>query len=173
MTQIHREKDTGIIIGARMFSGVEREGPRKGMQTLFVASPTVTVEEILAQNPKAIYFGAGRLTSINEDVLEYFARSPEYLVTVETGDFSLIQNLLEDPLTTPSVMCILAVSMRTHAGQLWECSLSHPELKDALQKYPTCLGLKTDDEKKVTIVFEHSVYVTQLNSDYAKDVVIR
>jgi len=58
----------------KLWIGKEREGKFKGVETLFVGSKTITFEKIektISDNPTIcqIYFGAGKCTPINQDVL--------------------------------------------------------------------------------------------------------
>lgn len=169
---VHREPETGIITGARLFRGIEREGPRRGIETLFVAAPTVTVEEIVAQGPKAIYFGAGRLTEINIGVLRHFSCSSGYLVTVESPNICLIESVLEDVSTRLSTLCILTVQMFGPGGEIRIRPAPKAKIVALMNRHPTRFGVKKDDGDEVCVQFLHSQYKTPLNSDYAEDTVI-
>ena len=169
---IHREPETGIIIGARLFRGIEREGPRVGLDTLFIASPDVTISEIREQKPVGLYFGAGRLTKININVLRHFVEDPEYMVTLESSNLNLIAAVLKDPTTEPSVLCILAKSRSTMQSTMRLCDATDASIDALAAMYPNQMGIKSENETQVTINFGTRRYVTPLNSDYAEDVVI-
>lgn len=169
MTEVFREA-TGIIRGARLFKGIELEGPRRGIETLFVSCDTVTVEQILVHEPKAVYFGAGRLSAINLDVLRFFSAKDDYLVMVESMDAALIEEVLEN--SSQQTVCVFASSMLLPDGT--EVTAKAPEavIDELQEKYPTRLGVKVDDGKYVTIRFKHAKYITPINSDYEKDEIL-
>jgi hypothetical protein len=73
----------------KIWVGPEMEGHLEGWKTLFIASPTITLErinEILFEQTdiKQIYFGAGVCTPINTKVLRQFIQqNSDILVTAE------------------------------------------------------------------------------------------
>jgi hypothetical protein len=74
--------------------GREQEGSLKGIYTMFIGSPLVTFEEITELLKKyvveQIYFGAGRCTKINYDVVKRISRGlPKMLLTLEVDYMEL------------------------------------------------------------------------------------
>lgn len=76
----------------KLWFGIEEEGLWKGFRTLFVGSPTITSNEIeqaiMHYNIQQVYFGAGKCTKINynvvKDIISYkYLRMNELLITLE------------------------------------------------------------------------------------------
>jgi hypothetical protein len=73
----------------KLWVGDEREGKHKGTYTLFVGSPVVNLDDITfalskEKNIQQIYFGAGRCTTINQDVVRAtIDKFPNLLITLE------------------------------------------------------------------------------------------
>lgn len=88
---------------AKMWYGIEQEGYRKGMRTLFIASPKVTVKQILDNIKKydieQLYFGAGGCTKFDAAVIGYFLNydfKKDIEITVEIAWFSQPSKIILD-----------------------------------------------------------------------------
>jgi len=74
----------------KLWKGIEIEGKYKGIKTLFVGDKSISFDEIVNiikddNQIKQIYFGAGKCTEINEDVLMdcVFQFNNTYILTAE------------------------------------------------------------------------------------------
>ena len=73
----------------KLWIGREKEGNLKDINTLFVGSSSITVEDITDvlkkhTDIKQVYFGAGGLTEINQDVVKAFVKKyPGMITTLE------------------------------------------------------------------------------------------
>lgn len=167
---ITREAGTGIIMGARLFLGLELEGPRRGYKTLFVASPDVTLQEIVQHSPGAVYFGAGRLSEVNMSVVLAFQAVSSDKVTIESQDVGLLENALCKNDYFP--LCIFTKSMTLPNGEVLSSDVPQETLDNLKKRYPHKFGVKTDDGEFVTIEFAYAKYVSNINSDYSNDVIL-
>jgi len=73
----------------KLWKGIEKEGKFKGIKTLFIGSKSITFEEINKlllddKNIKQLYFGAGKCTDINENLLSKIIKHySDFIITAE------------------------------------------------------------------------------------------
>lgn len=163
----------GIITGVRLFKGIEHEGPRRSMSTLFVASPDVTYDEVLKHTTGHIYFGAGRLTPINEDVVRRVLRESFDLVTVEYGSLEQAVSFLKASrnFDMHRLLVVFTCRMVLSDGRVHTATVSAEEKASLMLAYPN-LGWKTDDGESVTVELVYASYTNSLKDAYGADIII-
>lgn len=73
----------------KLWVGNEKEGTFKDIKTLFVGCSSITIKDIndalkINTDIKQVYFGAGGLTDINQEVVKQFCKKyPGMIVTLE------------------------------------------------------------------------------------------
>lgn len=165
-----------LVLDSPLFRGVELEGPYRGLKTLFIASAEVTLSNVQGYLPtvEAVYFGAGRLGSVNWELLRQTAGLGTHLVTVELGRRPLNdieQCLLSvDALRRSRHLVVLTAEMRLPSGahhSFWPEATMHA---DTLRALGLSAAVKQDDGKCVTLTYKGQTFVNRIDVTYADDV---
>lgn len=176
-----------LILDAPLFFGIEQEGPRKGMRTLFVNGPDVPIFDILLAAEKyeaeQVYLGAARCSPWNQAQFQTILRDTELKVSVECPMFTVqtvsslitfIEAQLEAGFGDRFLM--IATLLMLKPGEL--VPLFSIETGDAfalaahlMNRCPNNVVLKIDAGQIVHILGAKDSYSNGF-SDYSKDVVV-
>lgn len=110
----------GVLLGKPLFVGLELEGVRQGMQTLFVADPRIELRHLVTDTGSLIpiggqvYLGAGRQSPVNVALATELVNRG-YKVTLDVTQFDQLASV---PLVPGQVLVTLTVLMMDTAGNL-------------------------------------------------------
>lgn len=174
-----------LILDAALFGGIEQEGPRKGIHTLFVATETLTISQlsgvltdaVLKGRPfDQVYFGAGRLQPINRELLDWTLRETNLLVTVEVPDLGAldVKALLQEwEIVAPKNRILVVVTpwMMTKDQAIVSDSMDvSGDILLLVSEYPDSVAMKIDTGERVTIIMHTRTYSNDFETtDYGSD----
>lgn len=166
-----------LLLNARLFSGIEQEGPYKGLKTLFVADPTLTWGDLEPhiQDHEQVYFGAARLSKVNWSAVEQALEFTKLLVTVETAKLTAQRTLaifLGHPATRDDwcrLHLVLTAFMCLPTGQLVAEPLDLEKAFMAYRQFPNNISIKLDWGTRVLVISRENTYLNDFTGDYSSD----
>ena len=174
----------GVILDAPLFFGIELEGPRKGMPTIFVKGTETPLLDICyaidKYEAKQVYFGSGRLSEWSvEQVVTLLTMQDrkDLLATIEVGarmdgDLLALASILNS--LPPEVLsrCLFVVTLLMMLPDFTMHSAYHGNMISAgvlLQQFPGNVVLKLDVGTVVHVLGPNESFTNGF-SDYSQDV---
>ena len=177
-----------LILDEPLFGGIEQEGPRKGLRTLFIAGDKITfsqVEPLLGEFDQ-VYLGSGRLTPVSMDLLDELASVPSLRISVETSSKEVANKLMTKvheladayPSEADKVLVVFTTEMKRPDGT---DAIDLPVLDRVDESiynwyafdHPASVSMKVDDGTKVVITHQGRTYVNDFTAGYADDFPIK
>lgn len=169
-----------LLLDARLFSGIEQEGPYKGLKTLFVADPDLTWEELAphTQGHAQLYFGAARLSPINWQAVEQALLQTGLVVTAEAASVDCVRFLqqsihpqMDSVLATAwqRLHLVLTALMLLPSGEHSAPPLDLQSTFKCYRQFPNNISVKLDWGTRVLVISKENAYVNDFTGDYSSD----